>query len=342
MRVGLGSITCQWASPDTRSDGERYRDAVELAVEAERLGFDSVWLSEHHFFDDGYLPSCLVMAGAIAARTSRIGIGTDVLLGTLHEPVRLAEDAAVVDLLSDGRLLLGLAQGWREEEFDGLRVPFRGRHRRLEDTVLVLRQAWGDGLVTGGETVPYPGVSVTPKPARPGGPPVLIGADSEPAVRRAGRIADGFLGNWSSPDGFSRRAAWVLDELDRAGRDPASFTFAVVIPAFVSTDPRDWERVREPYWHYTWKYEDYADARGRLGPPPATPPLAAEREERLRRRLIFGSPDEVAERLLAYQAVVPSELLLIAELAWPALDARLRDEAIARFADEVAPCLRAS
>ncbi len=341
MQLGFGSITCQRPPGDTRSDADRYGEALDLCVEAERLGFDSVWLSEHHFFDDSYLPSLLVLAAAIAARTSRITIGTDVILAPLHEPIRLAEDAAVVDLVSGGRLVLGLAQGWREEEFLGLRVPLHGRHRRLEDAIAVLRQAWSDSLVTGGEVVSYPGVSVTPKPARPGGPPVWVGGVSEPAVRRAGRLGDGFLANWTTPEGFGQWVAWVREELERAGRDPGRFTFSAVLPVFAWEGEDAWPRIRDAFYHYVWKYEDMASARGRLGSPPAPPPLSAEREAELRALAIVGRPDEVAERLLAYEEAAGADVHLIAEFCWPALDRGVLREAMAVFAGAVAPRLRA-
>jgi alkanesulfonate monooxygenase SsuD/methylene tetrahydromethanopterin reductase-like flavin-dependent oxidoreductase (luciferase family) len=340
VKVGLGSITCQATAGDARTDGERYRDALALAEEAERLEFDSIWLSEHHFVDDGYLPSLLVMAAAIAARTSRIAVGTDVLLATLHEPVRLAEDAAVVDLLSGGRLILGIAQGWREVEFAGLRVPYRGRHLRLEDTVETLRQAWGTGLVTGGPTVPYPGIPVTPKPERAGGPPVWIGADAEPAVRRAGRIADGFMGSWSRPEAFARRAGWVVEELERRGADPATFGWSVVVPVLPHGGEPMWLRVRDAMHHYVWKYQDMVSGRDPLEPPAAPPPLTAEVEAKLRRLVAAGEPEELAAALRRYADAVPGELHLVTELAWPALAPSLRDELVGRFAAEVLPLLR--
>ena len=207
VEVGFGLITCQRYPGDSRSDADLYRDAVDVAVRAEELGFDSVWVSEHHFVDDGYMPSLLPVAAAIAARTSRVRIGTALLLAPLHDPVRLAEDAATVDLLSGGRFTLGLGLGWREEEFEGLRIPMRSRRSRLVDAIAILRQAWSDGLVTGTEATPYPGVSVTPKPARPGGPPIWIGGFAEPAVRRAGALADGFMGGDVTPEALAEAAA---------------------------------------------------------------------------------------------------------------------------------------
>ena len=104
------------------------------------------------------MPSQLPVLAAIAARTERIRLGTGVLLAPLFDPVHLAEDAATVDLLSNGRLILGVGLGWRQEEFDGFGVPIRERPSRLEGVITTLRQAWGDGLTTGdGKRYAVPG-----------------------------------------------------------------------------------------------------------------------------------------------------------------------------------------
>jgi alkanesulfonate monooxygenase SsuD/methylene tetrahydromethanopterin reductase-like flavin-dependent oxidoreductase (luciferase family) len=117
VRVGIGLFTAQLPASSKRSFEQEYRETLELVRLAERVGFDSAWVSEHHGSSDGYLPSLLPMLAAFAAVTERIELGTGVILTPLHDPLRLAEDAAVVDQLSGGRLLLGIGNGWREEEF---------------------------------------------------------------------------------------------------------------------------------------------------------------------------------------------------------------------------------
>jgi alkanesulfonate monooxygenase SsuD/methylene tetrahydromethanopterin reductase-like flavin-dependent oxidoreductase (luciferase family) len=201
MRFGFGGISCQRYPGDPRTDVELYERAVALAEAAEECGYDSVWVAEHHFSDDAFLPSLLPLCAAFAARTRRITIGTAVVLAPLHEPVRLAEDAAVVDLLSHGRFILGLGQGYIPTEFEAFRVDSATRHLRLEDTVATLRQAWSGDLVVGGDQVVYPGVVVTPQPAQPDGPPIWIGGGTRRSIRRAGRIAMG-----SSPPTSPTRA----------------------------------------------------------------------------------------------------------------------------------------
>ncbi|GIU99108.1 MAG: hypothetical protein KatS3mg014_0724 [Actinomycetota bacterium] len=335
MRFGFGLITCERHPSDRRTSEEIFAHALALAEEAERLGFDSVWVSEHHFIDDGYLPSLLPMCAAIAARTRTITVGTGVLLAPLHDPIRVAEDAAVVDQIARGRLILGLGAGWRREEFDAFGVPPSEAGQRVERCVRVLREAWSPRPVTEG----YPGIAVTPKP--PGeGPPIWIGALSEAGVRRAGRIADGFLATEVTAEAFAEQIRWAAEERERAGRRDAPFVNAAVVSVFAWPGADAWERVRDSHHYVVWKYLDMEDARGRTGPPRLPPRLSAADEEALRRQIVVGRPDEVVEQLDRFRRLAGEDVHLVARLYWPGLDPSIQEEALAVFGEAVVPQLR--
>lgn len=344
MKTGYGLITCQAHPDDSRSEAERYRDAIEQAVEAERLGFDSVWVSEHHFVDDGYMPSVLPMCAAIAAKTSRITVGTAVVLVPFYEPLRLAEDAATVDLISGGRFILGLGQGWRPEEFEAFKVSPQNRARLLEDSVTALRQAWSVRTVTGGGVLSYPNVAVRPKPVSADGIPIWFGATVERSIRRTGRIADGFIAGGGleepyTPEEFQRQLTWINEErktLDDAG----IFTPCMFLPTYASTGSDPWNQVRD-YVHYTyWKYEDMAYARSRTEASIEPPPLSRERETFLWKNGIIGAPEAVAEKIRSFAAVAGSEFHFIARLYWPGMTRERQLETMHTFANSVIPLLR--
>jgi alkanesulfonate monooxygenase SsuD/methylene tetrahydromethanopterin reductase-like flavin-dependent oxidoreductase (luciferase family) len=141
MRFGLWHDFRNPASSG-RASSVLYGETLDQVVYAEELGFDDIWLSEHHFIDDGYLPSCLPVAAVIAARTHRVTIGTNVLLTPFHHPIRLAEDCAVVDIISNGRFILGAAVGYRLEEFATFGIDRRRRGSITEEAVEVMLQCW--------------------------------------------------------------------------------------------------------------------------------------------------------------------------------------------------------
>jgi alkanesulfonate monooxygenase SsuD/methylene tetrahydromethanopterin reductase-like flavin-dependent oxidoreductase (luciferase family) len=339
IEFGFGLITCQRYPGDGRSGVELYAQALELAAEAERLGFDSVWTSEHHFVDDAYLPSVLPLSAAIAARTQRVAVGTGLLLAPLHEPVRIAEDAAVVDLISNGRLVLGIGLGWRVEEFDGLGIPVAERVSRLEDSIAVYRQAWRGELVTGGEGLRYPNVPVRPVPTRPGGPPIWVGGFDERAIRRAGRLGDGFLASDVTPPSFAEQVAIAREAHAAAGRG-ADLSISVHLPTFAWRGDDAWELVRDHHRYVAWKYDDMEGARGRFGDPAPPPPLAAGEEEALREQILVGRPEDVADAIGALLDSAGGDLHYIARLYWPGMEPSMQREAMAVFAEEVIPKLR--
>src|SRR6266508_2237427 len=193
---------------------ERYRAALDMTEWADRLGFVIVVLSEHHGSADGYLPSPLTMAAAIAARTEQIRIQVAALIASFHDPLRLAEDIAVVDLVSGGRLDVVIANGYVRDEFEMFGCPISERAKRTTETVRVLKQAWtGEPFEFRGRTV-----RVTPGPWQDEGPNITLGGSGEKAARRAARIADGFMP--STPDVWR----FYRDEMTKLGKpDPGDF-----------------------------------------------------------------------------------------------------------------------
>jgi alkanesulfonate monooxygenase SsuD/methylene tetrahydromethanopterin reductase-like flavin-dependent oxidoreductase (luciferase family) len=188
---------------------ELYATALDQVAWADRLGFDQVHFTEHHGSDDGYCPSPLVLASAVAARTQAMRIEC-VLVLPFYEPVRLAEDTAVLDLVSAGRLDLMLVGGYVAREFAMFGHTLDDRPGLVEEGIRVLRAAWsGEPFERDGHVV-----RVTPKPLQPGGPRITMGGSSKAAARRAARIADAF-----SP---TFRELWDVyrEACEEAGRDP--------------------------------------------------------------------------------------------------------------------------
>lgn len=340
VRVGIGLFTAQLPSGSRRTFEREYRDTIELVKLAEHAGFDSAWVSEHHGSSDGYLPSLFVLLGALAATTDRIRLGTGVVLTPLHDPIRLAEDAAVVDQISGGRLDVGLGLGWREEEFRMLRIPIAERLRRHVETVQILRRAWsGERFSFEGEVFRYDRVRVTPPPAQPGGPPILLGGYVASAFRRAGELADGHITDADDAAALGEAFAGVDAGARAAGKDPSSLRFVLMQNAFVTNDGDAWPIVRDGVLHQWGSYEAWANGHDTPEHDSLEPSVSDEDAARL--ATVTGSPREVAERLAA--VVEPWRdrgVELVVRLHYPGMELAPAAEAVELFAEHVVPALR--
>lgn len=245
-------------SPGFATPSERlYAAGLEMAEWADRQGFDEVMLSEHHGSSDGYLPSPLVYAAAIAARTERVRLRLSALVLPLHDPIRVAEDVAVLDQISRGRIELVIAGGFLPSEFEMFGQSLAERGRRVEEGVAVLKQAWT------GESFRYQGrsVRVTPRPVQRPHPPILLGGSSAAAARRAARIADGFV-----PVVPEVMPAY-LEACRRLGTEPGGSR--VLGPPFlhVAEDPgAAWARIAPHALHETNSYGRWYAEGGTAGP----------------------------------------------------------------------------
>src|SRR5580704_16463603 len=184
MRFGMRAATTQ---PDERAD--LYAAAIDMCAWGEGKGCVAAVLSQHHAVEDGYLPSPVALAAAIAARTTQLPITVGALLLALYEPVKLAEDLAVVDLISRGRVSYVVGIGYRREEFAMFGIDATRRGSLVEERIVLLKRLWS------GERVSLDGrmVEVTPRPFTPGGPFLAYGGGSEAAARRAGRLGLFFM-----------------------------------------------------------------------------------------------------------------------------------------------------
>ena len=229
IRCHVRLPACSWRRDD---HDDVYAATIEQAVLADELGFDHVWFTEHHFLEDGYLPAFQPLAGAIAARTKQIRISNDIALLPLYHPIRLAEELAVLDQISNGRMEFELA--WvTYQKFDTFGVPLRNRVSMTDEAIEILRLAWGEGPFSfRGKRYNLSNIDVHPKPVQPGGPPLWIAAMKEPGALRAARCGTNLL-----PQG---RREEVLDPwrdaVNAKGEDPDDYRVGIIRSVYVTDD----------------------------------------------------------------------------------------------------------
>ena len=228
-----------------------YAAALEMAEWADARGFDMLTLSEHHASPDGYLPSPLVLGGAVAARTKRISLFISALLLPLHDPIRLAEDLAVLDLISGGRVSVVTGLGYRPIEYELLGREWKRRGRLLDENLDVMVKAWtGEPFEHRGQTV-----QVTPRPLQRPHPTILIGGAGEAAAKRAARLGFGMFPSTDDPELYRTYVA----ECERLGTKPGM----VGRPSgpgtlFVADDPdRLWAKIGTYLLHDAMTYKEW-------------------------------------------------------------------------------------
>lgn len=214
--------------------------ATALATLAERAGFESLWAVEHVVVPVGYesqypyskdgrmpggydvdIPDPLIWLTWVGAHTTRLRLATGILILPQRNPLIVAKEAATLDRLTGGRLMLGVGIGWLREEFDALGVPFEERGARTEDYVHALRAAWTQYEPTyHGRFASFDRAKSLPRPAQASGVPVVVGGHSEAAARRAGRVGDGFFPGGRTLDETARLVQVMRKAAEEAGRDP--------------------------------------------------------------------------------------------------------------------------
>jgi len=297
---------------------EVYRRAFDRIDVMERSGYDAVWLAEHHFSTYSVCPSIHMMGAHVAARTERLRIGTAVSLAPFYHPLRLAEEVALLDVLSGGRVNWGAGRGFDRTEFEVFGVSAEESASRFREAVDVVLRAWKEERLTyDGTHFHFENVEVLPKPLQQPHPPVWVAASSEPAVEWAAEQGLSILMDPHAAHGeIARKRRLYEERLVASGFTIAGREIPMARLLAVAETHDEAEAVARR--GATWVLDSYAGPRHRAVLPFGSPVHAAPIdpvERYLREVIVYGTPAEVVDRLAALREELPLEYLLCAPLS---------------------------
>ncbi|MGH7321951.1 MAG: LLM class flavin-dependent oxidoreductase [Candidatus Rokuibacteriota bacterium] len=273
--------------------GHFYREALEEVVRAEELGFDSVWMEEHHSVANHYWPSPLPVLAGFATRTSRLTLGTDILVAPFYHPVRLAEDVALLDVISGGRFVLGVAIGYKPDEFALYGAELEKRGARFEEQLVILKALWTQGAVAfKGRYYAIEG-TLEPKPVTRPRPPVWIGGWGEITLRRAATLADNWIpGPTADLPRLLAGKRQFLANRAAAGLE-APTEWPLTRDVIIADSDREARELAERHIMVSYRKE-YA---GGWQHPFIDAAIATDLDALKRNRFLIGGPDEVIQAL---------------------------------------------
>lgn len=270
------------------------RQLVEYGVRVEELGYDSVWVWDHMLL--GVEPNfpiidSLTTLTAIAARTSKIKMGTGILVLPLRNAVALAKQLSSMDQLSQGRLIMGMASGWYKREFDAMGIPFEKRGKIMDENLDIMRRLWTEPSVTGeyvrhniSKAVMYP------KPAQPQ-IPILIGGYVDKVLQRAATVGDGWLTYFYTPEGFTKSWTKIRNFAKDAGKDPDKLMNASQLPIMIGKSREAVQADMMDWLNKEWDFPEHSDCT--------------------RDSAVMGSVDECVEQLKAHLAAGVQKIIFV-------------------------------
>lgn len=237
---------------------------VDYGVRMEQLGFDSLWVWDHVLL--GVEPNfpiieALTLLTAVAARTTKIKLGTGILVLPLRNPVMLAKQLSSMDLLSDGRLILGMASGWYKREFDAVGVPFEKRGKIMDENLDILTRFWTEDMVKGDFMYhKIPAGVMYPKPAQKPRPPILIGGYVDRVLKRAALTGDGWLTYFYTAESFAKSWAKVRDFAKEGGKDPDTLLNGSQLPIRIGKSRAAIEGEMMEWLTKEWDYAAWSES----------------------------------------------------------------------------------
>lgn len=330
--------------PETDDASQRFREIVTQVQTAERLGFDSIWAGEHHLTPGYHFFPQLTLLSALSAYTGEMALGTNLVLLPLHRPVDLAEQVALIDIACGGRFILTVGQGYRPEEFAAMGSPFEDRLARFVEGIELLRRLWTEDEVShdaGWWSIDKG--TVLPRPAQAGGVPIWVGATTDRAIKRGGRIGDAFMGTPSVDNDEAKRQADLFATARAEAGLPTSSDVGRMVEVFCHADSAEARRRCGP--HLLTKYEAYASwgLTGSAGDGVTDTPDHDDEDAfsvLANNRFVVGNPDEVVAGLVQQHKEVGMTHLAM-RVSWPGSDPSHAQECIELLGNEVLPRVRA-
>jgi probable F420-dependent oxidoreductase len=313
--------------------GRNFEETIQECERAEAAGFDSVWLGEHHNSATLY-PAPLIGLAAIASRTRRLRLGTAVLLLPLYHPLAVAEEAAMVDVISGGRLILGVGVGYAPEEFAAFGVSIKERGRRMDEAVPLIHQLWSEENVThNGRYYRVMNATVAPRPLQQPRPPIWFAGWVESAIRRAGRLGDAWLGGPSAKlDELVACAGLYREARKVAGKDPQAGPMALMRYVFVADTAQRARAIAGAAF-----IRSFEETYFRWPHPVVKRPAGPLTIERLSDdRIIVGDPTECISQMQRFQTAL-GLTHLIGRISAPGIPREAARASLDLFTREVMP-----
>jgi alkanesulfonate monooxygenase SsuD/methylene tetrahydromethanopterin reductase-like flavin-dependent oxidoreductase (luciferase family) len=311
MRFGIfGSAQAKRGGPDVDS-GSGFRDFVEHNVEAEALGYQSSFVVEHHFTGFGQISATLNLLTWVGARTSTLRLGTAVMTLPWHNPVLLAEQAATLDLLSNGRVDFGIGQGYRHNEFAGFCVPMEEAEERFEESLAVMLKAWTSDAPWShhGKYWHFDAVVVEPPTAQKPHPPIWMGAGRPASIKKVADYGFNLLLDQFAPIAeIGERIALFKSEVEARGRVFDPMSVAVTRSVHVVTTPEERQKALETRLAARLRMDKLAQRPD--GQNKASIMSYAHTLEAADAGALYGSPDEVAAKLQTLRDVGAEYVLI--------------------------------
>ena len=308
--IAVQNFTAYPQMPDAKA-------LVDYGVRMEELGFDSLWAWDHILL--GVEPNfpiieSLTLLTAVAARTSKIKLGTGILVLPMRNPVILAKQLASMDLLSGGRLLMGMASGWYRREFNAIGVPFEQRGKIMDENLDILKRFWTEHMVSAKfRNYDIPAGVMYPKPVQKPRPPILIGGYVDRVLKRAAVSGDGWLTYFYRPDSFAKSWGKIRNFAKEAGKDPDQLLNASQLPIYIGKSRQAVESQMMEWLTKEWDFAAWSEST--------------------KESAIMGTVDECVAQLKEHLAVGTQKIIFVPY--------KYQTDQIATIAREIIPRLRA-